>query len=425
MNTIIKPAKTVKGEITPPGDKSISHRAVMLGALAEGETRITNFLNGEDCIATVNCFKKLGIEIQNSGLTVTVKGKGLYGLKESGSLLYTANSGTTTRLLSGILAGQNFESVIDGDESIKKRPMNRIIAPLQNMGAQITSNNGCCPLKIKGGKLKGIDYQMPVASAQVKSCLLLAGLYADGSTVIREKVKSRDHTEIMLKAFGAEISTDQNSATVKKSILKARDIDVPGDISSAAFFIVLALISKGGELLIKNVGVNPTRTGIIDVLLNMGGHIELINKRGAGDCEPVADIYVKASRLKGTVIGGEIIPRLIDEIPVLAAAAAYAEGVTVISGAEELKYKETNRIKTIAEEISKCGARFAETQDGLIIEGTDNIKGAEYDARGDHRIAMAAAVAAAFARGESVIKSSASAAVSYPTFFEDLKKVVR
>jgi 3-phosphoshikimate 1-carboxyvinyltransferase len=301
--------------------------------------------------------------------------------------------------------------------------MNRIIEPLRNMGAQIASDNGFCPLKIKGGKLKGIDYQMPIASAQVKSCLLLAGLYADGSTVIREKVKSRDHTEIMLRAFGADISTDPNSATVKSSRLKARDIDVPGDISSAAFFIVLALISKDGELLIKNVGVNPTRTGIIDVLLNMGGHIELINKRG--DCEPVADIYVRASRLKGTAIGGEIIPRLIDEIPVLATAAAYAEGVTVISGAEELKYKETNRIKTIAEEISKCGARFTETEDGLIIEGTDNIRGAQYDARGDHRIAMAAAVTAAFARGESVIKSSGSAAVSYPAFFEDLKKVIR
>lgn len=422
MDEIIKGKKQVSGEITVPGDKSISHRAVMLGAISDGTTYITNFLHGEDCIATIDCFKKLGIEIDVNNTCVTVKGKGLNGLKQSEEILYTANSGTTTRLLSGMLAGQSFTSKINGDGSIQKRPMNRIILPLSQMGADISSVNGCCPLTIKGGGLKGIDYTLPVASAQVKSSILLAGLYAEGQTTVRENTLSRNHTEIMLKALGADICVNGNAVTVKRSNLFARDIAVPSDISSAAYFIVLALISQGGELLIKNAGVNSTRTGIIDALKLMGGNIELLNIRN--DVEPTADIYVKSSKLNGANIGGDIIPRLIDEIPVLAVAAMFAEGQTVISGASELKYKETNRINTTAAELSKCGAQITPTDDGLIIKGGGDIKAAVYSSHGDHRIAMSAAIAAAFAEGESTIKDAECAAVSYPSFFDDLKRVL-
>lgn len=424
MDKIIKIKKTVKGEIFIPGDKSVSHRAVMFGAIAEGNTRVTNFLKGADCLATIDCFQKLGIQIEENKNILTIKGKGLFGLKGCDKELYTANSGTTTRLLSGILSGQNFDSNINGDESIQKRPMKRIIEPLRLMGADISAvNDNLCPLKIKGKKLKGIDYTLPVASAQLKSCIMFAGLYAEDTTIIREKHKSRNHTELMLKAFGGNIVTEKNDVFVKGSFLKARDVAVPSDISSAAYFMVLTLISNGGELLIKNIGVNPTRTGIIDVLKEMGGHIELLNI--SEDIEPVCDIYVKASKLKGVNIGGEIIPRLIDELPILSVAAAYAEGKTVISGAQELKFKESNRIKTIVEEIGKCGAVFTETEDGLIIEGTDNIKGAVYNSYNDHRIAMSAAVAATFANSESKIIDAECVFVSYPGFYESLESLLK
>lgn len=422
MEFKVNTAKTIRGEISVLGDKSISHRAVMLGAVSNGKTRISNFLAGEDCLATIDCFQKMGIDIKRSNDKVIIQGKGLSGLNKYDGVLYTANSGTTTRLISGILSGQNFLSTVSGDSSIQKRPMKRIIQPLRLMGADIKAkDDNFCPLFINGKKLKGIDYTLPVASAQLKSCIMLAGMYAEGTTVVRENVQSRNHTELMLKAFGGDVKVINNDVYVKPAQLIARDVAIPSDISSAAFFIVLTLISKGGELLIKNVGVNPTRTGIIDVLKDMGGHIELVNIRN--DIEPVCDIFVRASNLKGTNIGSAIIPRLIDEIPVLAVAAAYAEGKTIISGAEELKFKESNRISTIVNEIGKCGAIFTETGDGMIIEGTDNIKGAVYNTYGDHRIAMAAAVCGTFANGISQINDAECVSVSYPGFFDVLKSI--
>ncbi len=425
MKKIIEPKHRVKGQITPPGDKSISHRSIMAAALAEGATRVKGFLMGADCLATIDCFSKLGVEIDAAaGDFVKVRGKGLYGLKEYGGALYTANSGTTTRILSGILCGQSFSSTVDGDESIRRRPMRRIIEPLRLMNASITAReDNYCPIHIKPSKLKGIDYALPVASAQLKSCLLFAGLFAEGQTTIREAVKSRDHTELMLKAFGADIHTFEGGATIRPSKLTAADVEVPADISSAAYFIVLALLSREGELVIKNVGVNPTRTGIIDALKAMGGRIELFNNRMAGN-EPVCDIHVMPSKLKGITIEGEIIPRLIDEIPIISVAAARAEGKTVIRGAAELKYKETDRIKAIAEQLGKCGAKFTQTDDGLIIEGAESLAGADYRSLNDHRIAMSAAVAAAVAKGPSAIEGAECVDVSYPGFFEDLEKVL-
>jgi 3-phosphoshikimate 1-carboxyvinyltransferase len=426
MEIKIKPYKSVKGEISAPGDKSISHRAIMLSAISRGKTRVTNFLTGADCLATIDCFKKLGAQIDVGKKQITIEGKGLYGLKEYGGELYAANSGTTARLICGILSGQNFKSVISGDDSLKSRPMNRIIKPLRLMGARVEAReDNYCPITISGGALKGIEYTLPVASAQVKSCLLLAGLYAEGETVVRESLPSRNHTELMLKALGADISLESGAATVRGGgeLNSIESITVPGDISSAAYFIVLALISKGGEILIKNVGVNPTRSGIIEVLKKMGGHIELLNESFDG-AEPRCDIYAKASRLKGAEVSGEIIPRIIDEIPILSVAAAYAEGVTVIRGAQELKFKESDRLEAIASEIGKCGAFITKTDDGLIIEGTEDIKGAVYNSRGDHRIAMSAAVAAAFARGESSISNAGCVGISFPEFFNIFKGVL-
>jgi 3-phosphoshikimate 1-carboxyvinyltransferase len=424
MKRIIEPKQKVSGQITPPGDKSISHRSVMAGALAEGTTRVKGFLMGADCLATVDCFSRLGVEIEANGDFVKVRGRGLYGLKEYGGVLYTVNSGTTTRILSGILCGQNFPSVIDGDESIRSRPMRRIIEPLRLMNAWISAReDNFCPLHINPSRLKGIDYALPVASAQLKSCLLFAGLYADGHTVVREAAKSRDHTELMLKEFGADIEVFEGGAAIRPSKLAPADVEVPGDISSASYFIVLALLADEGELLIKNVGVNPTRTGIIDALKEMGGDIELFNHRMLGR-EPACDIHVRPSRLKGVVIEGDIIPRLIDEIPILSVAAARAEGKMVIKGAGELKFKETNRIKAIAEQLGKCGAKFIETDDGIIIEGEESLKGAAYNSLGDHRIAMSAAVAAAVAEGPSEIEGAECVDVSYPGFFEDLERAL-
>lgn len=420
---IIKPFKSVGGALSVSGDKSISHRAVMLSAIAQGSTRITNFLKGADCLATIDCFGKLGADISYENGGVIVSGKGLYGLKQYNGTLDAANSGTTARLICGILSGQKFSSMLSGDSSLQSRPMKRIIQPLRLMGAEISAKDGnYCPISIKGKNLSGIDYTLPVDSAQLKSCLLLAGLYAEGNTVIRENNPSRNHTELMLKALGADIEVSSKVITISGGELKAVDyIEVPGDISSAAYFIVLALISGSGELLIKNVGNNPTRNGIIEVLKNMGGHIELLNIKNG--IEPVCDIYVKASKLKGVTVSGGIIPYIIDEIPILSVAAAYAEGTTVISGAEELKYKETDRLEAISAEISKCGVKIIKTDDGLIIEGSEDIKGAEFDSRFDHRIAMSAAVLAAFAKGESVIKNAQCVEISYPHFFEDFFSV--
>ena len=414
----IKKIDRAHGEVGVPGDKSISHRGVMLGALADGVTEITGFLNGADCLSTISCFRQMGIEIEQSGTCVRVFGKGLYGLSKPGNILYTGNSGTTTRLLCGLLSGQAFDSVLEGDASIAKRPMGRVADPLRLMGADIEGEY--CPLRIHGTKLHGIDYKMQVASAQVKTALILAGMYAEGKTIIRESVRSRNHTELMLKAMGGNIDTDGNVISVSPpKSLYGQKFEVPGDISSAAFFIVLGTILPDSEILIKNVGVNVTRSGIIDVMKAMGADIRLENQRTAA-CEPVCDIVVKSSDLKGTVIGGKIIPRLIDELPVIAVAAAFADGETVIKDAGELKVKETNRISAVVSEFLKCGIDIKETDDGMIINGGRPVLGADFKSYGDHRMAMSLAVLSQMADGECSIDDIDCVFVSYPGFFDDL-----
>ena len=349
IKTDIKKMHSVRGEVTVPGDKSISHRAVMLGAIADGTTHIRGFLKGADCLATIDCFRQMGIDIEVSDEVITVHGKGLHGLKAPQEILYTGNSGTTTRLLCGLLSAQPFDTDITGDSSICRRPMGRVTKPLSLMGADI--ENEYCPIHIHGKKIKGINYNMTVASAQVKTALILAGLYADGDTVINEIEKSRDHTELMLGAMGANITVSGLQIRVGKTDrLLPQEITVPGDISSAAFFLVLGAIMPDSDITIRNVGINPTRTGIIDVLLDMGANIEIFNERIATG-EPVADIRVRTSKLKGVKIGGAIIPRLIDELPVIAVASLFAEGTTVITDAQELKVKETDRIKAVTDEL--------------------------------------------------------------------------
>lgn len=418
---VIQKIKKAVGQIKVPGDKSISHRAVMLGSLANGVTEISGFLKGADCLSTIDCFRKMGIDIDINGENVTVHGNGLRGLLKPDEMLYTGNSGTTTRLLCGILAGQNFDTSITGDASIQKRPMGRVIQPLSMMGAKI--ENEYCPLYITGTKLHGIDYKMPVASAQVKTAIILAGLYADGETVIHEIEKSRDHTELMLSAMGADLTVDNLDITVKPTNdLTAVNVDVPGDISSAAFFLVLGAIMPNSQITVTNVGINPTRTGIIDVLKDMGADITLENVHTSAG-ETVADITVRSSSLKGTTVGGDIIPRLIDELPIIAVAAVFADGQTVIKDAQELKVKETNRIRAVVDEFNKCGIDITETDDGMIINGGKSIHGADFKTYGDHRMAMSLTVLAQLADGESTLDDSDCACVSYPTFFDDFYKL--
>ena len=418
---VIQKIKKAVGQIKVPGDKSISHRAVMLGSLANGVTEISGFLKGADCLSTIDCFRKMGIDIDINGENVTVHGNGLRGLKKPDEMLYTGNSGTTTRLLCGILAGQNFDTSITGDASIQKRPMGRVVKPLSMMGAKI--ENEYCPLYITGTKLHGIDYKMPVASAQVKTAIILAGLYADGETVIHEIEKSRDHTELMLSAMGADLTVDNLDITVKPTNdLTAVNVDVPGDISSAAFFLVLGAIMPNSQITVTNVGINPTRTGIIDVLKDMGADITLENVHTSAG-ETVADITVRSSSLKGTTVGGDIIPRLSDELPIIAVAAVFADGQTVIKDAQELKVKETNRIRAVVDEFNKCGIDITETDDGMIINGGKSIHGADFKTYGDHRMAMSLTVLAQLADGESTLDDSDCACVSYPTFFDDFYKL--
>lgn len=413
----------IKGRLKVPGDKSISHRAVMFGSIAKGTTNIKGFLTGADCISTISIFKKMGIDIELDNTFVKVHGKGLYGLTCPHEILDCGNSGTTTRLVSGILSAQNFTSVLTGDKSIQKRPMNRIITPLSMMGADIESNDGFAPLTITGSKLHGIEYNSPVASAQVKSAILLAGLYASSPTTVTEPAKSRDHTELMLKRFGANLTSTKTSVTINPcSELFANDIDVPSDISSAAFFMAAAILVPGSELILENVGINPTRDGIIRVLKDMGANIEIINRKDS--FEPVADIKVTYSKLHATCIGGDIIPTLIDELPLLAALASLADGTTVIKDALELKVKESNRIRVMCEELSKLGVDVVETEDGMEIKGADNLKGnvtiATHD---DHRIAMTFAVLNLISEGEIRLDNKNCVEISYPDFFNDLNKV--
>ena len=413
----------IKGRLRVPGDKSISHRAVMFGAISKGITNIKGFLTGADCISTISIFKKMGIDIEINNTDVTVKGKGLYGLSKPGEILDCGNSGTTTRLVSGILSAQNFTSVLTGDKSIQKRPMNRSIVPLTLMGANIKSNNGFAPLTITGSSLHGIEYNSPVASAQVKSAILLAGLYSDSPTTVIEPAKSRDHTELMLKKFGANLNTTKTSATINPcKELFATGIDVPSDISSAAFFMAAAVLVPGSELILENVGINPTRDGVIKVLKDMGANIEIINSND--EFEPVADIKVSYSKLHATTIGGDIIPTLIDELPLLAAIASLAEGKTIIKDAAELKVKESNRIKVMCEELSKLGVNVVETEDGMEIEGTNKLFGnVTISTHDDHRIAMTFAILGLISEGEIKLDNKACVEISYPEFFDDLRKV--
>lgn len=424
-NITLQKASALRGEIAVPGDKSISHRAIMFGALSEGITEVSHFLKGADCLSTIDCFRRLGITIEEKEELILVHGKGLHGLKAPDRMLDTGNSGTTTRLISGILAAQPFTTELTGDSSIQKRPMKRIMEPLSIMGADIVSirDNGCAPLRICGKQLHGIDYISKVASAQVKSAILLAGLYADGITSVTEPALSRNHSEIMLSCFGADVQSLENTVSIRpEPILRAQKVIVPGDISSAAYFIAAALLTEGSEILLKNVGINPTRDGILRVAEAMGASITYLSRSDDGG-EPVADLLVRSSALHGVTIEGEIIPTLIDELPVIAVMAAYAEGTTVIKDAAELKVKESNRIDVMVTNLLAMGCDIEGTEDGMIIRGGKPLHGSVIDSRADHRVAMSFAVAALAAEGETVIQGSECVDISYPEFFKDLKKL--
>ena len=418
-------AAHIRGEITVPGDKSISHRSVMFGSIAKGTTEIHNFLEGADCLSTIGCFRRMGIEIENKNGTVIVHGKGMHGLTAPSGTLDCGNSGTTTRLISGILAPQNFDVTLTGDESIQKRPMKRIIEPLSMMGSDIKSirGNDCAPLKICGMPLAGIHYTSKVASAQVKSAILLAGLYADGLTTVTEPQVSRNHTELMLKFFGAELESKETSVTIWPATeLFGNRIDVPGDISSSVYFVAAGLILPNSEVLIKNVGINPTRAGLIKVCEAMGADLTLLNENH-GNAEPTADLLVRTSSLKACTIEGDIIPTLIDELPTIAMMACFAEGTTVIRDAAELKVKESNRIAIMVENLRAMGADVEETDDGMIIHGGKPLHGAVIDSHKDHRIAMTFAVAALAAEGETEIHDADCVNISYPAFYEELERL--
>lgn len=420
----IKKQTNLRGTLTVPGDKSISHRAVMFGSLARGTTRISHFLEGADCLSTISCFRKMGIEIDRNKDEILVHGRGLHGLTAPTEILDVGNSGTTTRLISGILAGQTFTSELDGDDSIRTRPMKRIMTPLASMGADITSrlDNGCAPLIIHGRPLHAAHYDSPVASAQVKSCVLLAGMYADGITSVTEPFLSRNHTEIMLNYFGAEITSEGTTASIRpEPVLEGRDIQVPGDISSAAYFIAAGLLTPGSEILLKNVGINPTRAGIIKVCMDMGADITLLNESTEG--EPTADLLIRTSSLKGTTIEGSIIPTLIDEIPMIAVMAAFAEGTTIIRDAQELKVKESDRIAVMVDNLRRMGADIEGTDDGMIIHGGRPLHGAVIDSHLDHRIAMSFAVAGTICDGTVEILNGECVNISYPEFYQDLYRL--
>lgn len=419
-----KDFKMLSGEVTIPADKSISHRAIIFSALAKGKSVIKNFSNGQDPHSTLNIFKQLGVQFEEDGTTVVVNSSGV--LQSSNSPLDCGNSGTTMRLMAGVLAGQKFNSTLIGDDSLSKRPMKRVIDPLEQMGGDIQSNNFKAPLIISGKELNAINYNSPIASAQVKSCILLAGLNANGITTVTEPYTSRNHTEIMLKAMGANLSVEKTTVSIEKSELEPIDIEIPGDISSAAYFICAGLVVPNSEIILKNVGLNPTRTGIIDVVKSMGGNIELLSERITCG-ERVGDILVKYSpNLKACKISGEIIPRLIDEIPVIAVLATQADGQTVISDAQDLRNKESDRISAVVTELRKLGAEIEETPDGMIISGKTYLKGeCEVETYHDHRLAMSLFVAGLITEQEIKINGFEWVNISFPEFekmFASLKK---
>ncbi len=426
----VNPAKKISGEIKVPGDKSISHRSLILSSIAEGESKIEGLLEAEDCLSTMGIMRDLGIKIEKKAKgEYTVKGKGLFGLEEADNVLDCGNSGTSMRLLAGLLASQDFYSVLTGDHSLRKRPMQRIIGPLSKMGATIWSRrDGLAPLSIKGQKLSSMEYKLPVASAQLKSSILLASLKTKSETVIIEPAVSRDHTERMLKGAGIDLEIEEDRIILKeasKRKLRPFEIKVPGDISSAAFFIAAGLLAESGELLIKNVGINQTRSGFLDVVEAMNGNIELLNQKDQGG-EPTADILVKASKLKGCEVSGEIIPRLIDEIPIISVMAVMAEGKTTIKDAEELRVKETDRIKAVVNEFEKLGIEITENKDGMEIVGIQTVEGGiEVDSYHDHRIAMSLAVLALNTKKGIAINGSEIIATSFPNFKELLLEVIK
>ena len=426
----IKPCPKLEGEVVLPGDKSISHRAVILNSLAKGNARIDNFTPGADCLSTVRCLKALGVKIDRrrsaGSPTIAVSGTGASGLNEAGDVLDAGNSATTMRLLGGLLASQPFLSIITGDASLRNRPMGRLIEPLRLMGADVSGRgqDSFAPLIIKGKKLRGIDFTLPVPSAQIKSAILLAGLFARTNTVLRQRTPSRDHTERMLRQMGASLKSKENSITLLPldEPLVPLSLCVPGDISSAAYFLVAGAVHPDATIVIRDCGINPTRTGIIDVLLAMGARLETHNEHlEAG--EPLADIVVESSDLRGIEIGGDIVPRLIDEIPVLAVAGCVARGKTVIRNAGELRVKESDRIATVASELSRLGGKIEPLSDGMIIHGGTLLSGTEVDSHLDHRLAMTLAIAGLIAKGETTIKHARAAQVSYPAFWQTLQQI--
>ena len=419
-------ANRLQGTIHVPGDKSISHRGVIFGALAQGTTRLENFLMADDCINTIKIFRQMGIEIDIKGHnTVVVQGKGIYRLSAPKGQLDAGNSGTTARLLMGLLAGQDFDSILTGDDSLRKRPMDRVVIPLRQMGARLMGieNKEFLPITIlgKGATLKSIDYTMPVASAQVKSSLILASMYADNSSHIHQPAISRDHTEIMLESFGGRIHTDgETITTYPQPELYGQDLLIPGDISSAAYFLTATLLVPDSEIILKNVGINPTRSGILDVYKAMGASIN-IERIYSGGKEPSADITVKSSSLKGTVIEGSLIPRLIDELPIIALAATQAEGTTIIKDAEELKVKESDRIDSTVGILKKIGANIESTPDGMIIQGPSPLFGTQLRPGSDHRMVMMATIAGLIAQGSTTIHDANWVNISYPDFFAQIE----
>lgn len=418
---------SLRGDITVPGDKSVSHRSVMFGSIAEGKTTVSGFLLGEDCLRTIDCFQKLGVDIEVNGTDVTINSPGIDGWTEPKEVLYTGNSGTTTRLMLGLLSGTKLHTIMTGDASIGKRPMRRVADPLRLMGAQIAGrdNGQYTPLAIQGGPLKAIDYKMPVASAQVKSAILLAGIRAEGTTVVREEEISRDHTERMLRQFGATVTVEDGVVSLQGGqTLTGTHVNVPGDISSAAFFLVAGAIAKNSRIVLKNVGINETRDGILEVLQKMGAKMMVaIDDENAA--EPTATITIETSILKGTTVEGAIIPRLIDEIPIIALLATQAAGKTIIKDAEELKVKETNRIDAVVNELKKLGANIEATDDGMVIEGPTPLHGGSLRTYGDHRIGMMGAIAALIADGEVELDDADCIAVSYPTFFDHINNILK
>lgn len=425
MEERISPARALSGSVRLPGDKSISHRYAMLGAIAEGTTRIRNYASGADCGSTLECLRGLGVSVERDGSEVTIGGRGLDGVQETAGVLDAGNSGSTIRMLSGILAGQPFTTCITGDESLARRPMERIMRPLTEMGASIQARDGRFPpLSIRGGSLRAIEYALPVASAQVKSCVLLAGLYADGVTTVREPVQTRDHTEVALKEFGADVNVRGRTISVKgRPKLTGRELTVPSDLSSAAFFLVAALLVPGSRLVIESVGLNPTRSALLDFLISMGAHLRILSL-GQAAGEPVGDILVEYTPVRGGVIEKELTAALIDEIPVLCILGAASENGLEVRDAAELRVKETDRIATVAENLRRAGVEAEVRADGLHVPGGQSFRAASFDSFGDHRIAMAFAVAALRAGGQCTITRSEAASVSFPEFYNTLRKIL-